>query len=173
MEILGLNVATTGRWKLENGRISLLFPDGTTFRGTVTSDAIVLEGFGALPVVWIKPTKSPTRVRDVAGRYVKEGRPDEYLVLDTDGTYTQAERSLGNKLLTISGEWDLDGHMVTLFYLGDMTLGIPAAVLENRLYFSGLLGTDIWIGEGTATASTQGARSVNFADANLEHAIRE
>jgi len=147
IEILGLNMGTTGQWKLNNERISLLFPDGTTFRGTVKTDAILLEGFGALPAVWIKPTKSPPRLRDVAGRYAKEGHPDEYLVLDTDGTYTKTERGIGNQLLSISGEWEPDGYVVTLLPLGDRTLALSVAVLENRLYFTGLFGTDVWIGE--------------------------
>jgi len=147
IEILGLNVGTTGRWKLENERISLLFPDGTTFRGMVKTDAILLEGFGMLPIVWIKPTKSPTKILDVTGKYVKEDHPNEYLVLNVDGTYTKTERGIGDQLLTTSGEWELDDHAVTLFYLGDRTAGISAAVLENRLYFTGLFGTDIWIGE--------------------------
>ena len=147
MEILGLNVGTTGHWKVENGRISLLFPDGTTFRGTVMTDAVLLEGFGMLPVVWIKPTKNPPRVLDIAGKYVKEGHPDEHLILNADGAYTKTERGIGDQLLTYSGEWELDDHAVTLFYLGDRTSGLTAAVLENRLYFTGLFGTDVWIGE--------------------------
>lgn len=140
IEILGLNVGTTGQWKLQNGRISLLFPDGTTFRGTVASDAIVLEGFGALRVVWIKETKKAPAVLDVAGRYTKEDHPDEYLVLDKDGTYTKTERGIGNELLTTSGEWDIDGHAVALFYLGDRTLGISVVVLDGCLYSTGLFG---------------------------------
>jgi len=95
MEVLGLNVGTTGRWKVENGRISLLFPDGSTFRGTVKTDAILLEGFGMLPVVWVKPTKSPPRVLDIARKYVKESHPDEYLILNADGAYTKTERGIG------------------------------------------------------------------------------
>jgi len=147
IETLGLNQGTTGQWKLENERISLLFPYGETYRGMVKTDAILLDESGMTSVVWIKPTKSPPRLRDVAGRYVKEGHPDEYLVLDRHGTYTQAERGMLNELYTISGEWDLDGHVVTLFYLGDRASGISVAVLGGCLYSTGLFGTDIWIGE--------------------------
>lgn len=158
MEIMGLNVGITGRWKVDNGRISLLFPDGTTFRGTVKTDAILLEGFGMLPVVWIKTTKSPPEVLDVAGRYVKEGHPDEYLVLNVYGTYTKTERNMFDELRTESGDWELDNHAVLLHLeYGD---AISAAVLENCLYFTYLWGTDVWIGESHEEPTQEEVRPV-------------
>jgi len=145
MEIMGMNVGLTGRWKVDSSEISLIFPDGTTFRGTVKIDAILLDGFGMLPVVWVKATKSSPGILDLAGKYVRKDHRDEYLVLNEDGTYTKTEKMF-DELWTESGEWDLDNHAVTL--QGDTSdLSILAAVLDNRLYFTGLFGTDIWIGE--------------------------
>lgn len=144
--VFGVSVGTTGRWELEDAQISLIFPDGTTFRGTVKADAIVFEDFGMLPVVWIKPTKSPPRVLDVAGRYVKEDHPDEYLVLNANGTYTKTERGFADQLWTESGDWELDNHAV-LLRAEDWDMAISVAVLENCLYFAGLFGTEVWKGE--------------------------
>jgi hypothetical protein len=160
MAILGFNAGTIGRWKLENGRISLLFPAGTTFRGKVITDAIILEGFGALPVVWIKSTKSLPQRLDLVGKYVKEDHSDEYLMLNVDGTYTKTERGMGGQLWNSSGEWELDGQAVTFFYLGDRTSEVTVAVLKNRLYFTGLFGTDIWIGEPCEELSPKGVSLV-------------
>ena len=143
----------TGRWKLENERIHLLFSYGETYRCIVKTDAILLDWNELLvaPRVWIKPTKSPPTVVDVAGRYVKENHSDEYLMLNAYATFTQIERANVGGLITKSGKWELDGHTVLLHieYWGtapsDTTLS--AAWLENRIYFGGLNGRDVWIGE--------------------------
>jgi outer membrane protein assembly factor BamB len=144
----------TGRWKLENGRISLLFSYGTTLRGTVKDDAILLdwdELLSSTPRVWVKPTKIPPTVVDVSGRYLKAGHPDEYLVLDENGTYAKTERGISGQLHTSFGRWELDRHKVLLHREKidnyEWPEELTAVVLENHIYFPGLLAKNAWICE--------------------------
>jgi len=157
MEILGLNIGTTGSWKIDNGRISLFFPDGTTIRGELKDEAIVCDEIGMLPPVWVKPTRTPPTYDDVVGAYIKRNHPDEYLFLKPDGTYTATERGFGDQLWTSSGEWEIDGHTVTLFYLGDRTSGLTGAVLENHIYFGGLVGVDVWTKSSVGGSASTGS----------------
>lgn len=157
MEILGLNIGTTGSWKVDNGRISLLFPDGTTIRGELKDEAIVCDEIGMLPPVWVKPTRTPPTYNDVVGAYIKRNHPDEYLILKPDGTYTATERGFGDQLWTSSGEWEIDGHTLTLFYLGDRTSGLTGAILENHLYFGGLFGVAVWTKSSEGGSASEGS----------------
>jgi len=48
----------------------------------------------------------------VAGRYTREGFPDEYLILNQDGTYTKRARVLTDEPEISSGNWKLETNTI-------------------------------------------------------------
>jgi len=48
----------------------------------------------------------------VAGRYARKGFPDEYLLLNRDGTYTKRVRVLTDEPSTSSGNWNLENNTI-------------------------------------------------------------
>lgn len=62
----------------------------------------------------------------IAGTYISEDNPDEYLELKADGTYYLKEGGLG-----VTGEWETSGNELRLELWGFV---VTAEIRGNKLY---------------------------------------
>lgn len=84
--------------------------------------------------------------KSIAGKYVKEGFPDSYLILNSDGTYRLSES--GGLWDETSGEWSLKGKVLELLWMGEPGLLKGAKVEGNRIiveYPYGFFETEVWV----------------------------
>ena len=57
--------------------------------------------------------------QSISGTYIREGHPGEYVVLRTDGTYSERTEGLYGGYFDSSGEWEKEGARISLFRNGE------------------------------------------------------
>ncbi len=73
-----------------------------------------------------QPTESPITPLGVAGTYVNQDNPSEYLELNTDGTFYLEEAGM-----SISGQWEVKGSKLRLSWMGFVVTG---EIKGNKIY---------------------------------------
>jgi len=170
IEILGLNVGETGTWKVSGTGISLLFPDGTTIRGTLAPSAIVFASVPLMSPVWIRRDRQPPSAADVVGDYARPESRDEQIVVRADGTYQKRERGLFAEESLETGEWELNGYVVRFRADNLFSTETVAVYLDGRLYVSYFLEFRVW---AQRSSGTQGTLTVVVRDAASKNPISD